>query len=177
MHTVVGAFTKVVRVTVSSDSSAPTVLYRERQWAPWYMWLAGAALTVLLSAQFALNRNLYWFFIPLLVIGAIVVWFLLWLSRTTIQVDSDRRGTRWLRVDGARLPNSVVSRSIVVPKSARRNALGRQLDPAAFLVSRNWVDEHVLLVLDDPEDPTPYWLIASRNPSQLLDAFVPEQHA
>lgn len=160
-------------MTASPDDRAPSVLYRERQWAPWYMWLAGAALSLLIAAQFALNRNVFWFVVPLIVTGAIIMWFLFWMSRTTIVVEQDAAGTRWLRVDDASLPHTVVARSMVVPKSARRNALGRQLDPAAFLVSRNWVDEHVLVVLDDPEDPTPYWLIASKQPAQLLDAFVP----
>ena len=30
----------------------------------------------------------------------------------------------------------------------------------------------IMLVLDDPEDPTPYWLIATKNPQQVLDAFL-----
>jgi len=159
-----------------NPGTTPTVLYRERQWAPWYMWLAGAGLVLLLSGQFALNRNVWWFVIPLIVTGALVGWYLMWLSRTEVRVEQDADGSRWLLVDEANLPATVVSRSMAVPASARRNALGRQLDPAAFLVSHGWVKEHVLLVLDDPEDPTPYWLIASKNPHELLDAFLPGHH-
>lgn len=161
----------------SAGSTVPRVLYRERQWAPWYMWLAGAALVLILSGQFALNRNVWWFVIPLVAMGALVGWFLMWLSRTEVRVEQEADGARWLLVDGANLPASVVSRSMAVPASARRNALGRQLDPAAFLVTHGWVKEHALLVLDDPEDPTPYWLIASKNPAALLDAFVPGQRS
>lgn len=80
-------------------------------------------------------------------------------------------------VDDANLPHSAVARSMVVPASARQNALGRQLDPAAFLISHAWVAEHVLLVLDDPEDPTPYWMVSARNPEAVLAAFLPEQHS
>jgi hypothetical protein len=29
----------------------------------------------------------------------------------------------------------------------------------------------VLLVLDDPDDPTPYWLISCRHPARLLAAL------
>lgn len=155
--------------------AASRVLYTERQWVPWYWWAAGLGLVLLLAAQFALNRNVWWFIIPLIVIGALVAWFLVWLSRTVVSVEQDPDGTRWLSVEGANLPNGVVSRSMVVPASARQNALGRQLDPAAFLVSHTWVPEHVLLVLDDPTDPTPYWMVSSRNPEALLAAFVPDQ--
>ena len=56
-------------------------------------------------------------------------------------------------------------------KSAQRNALGRQLDPAAFLVTHTWIPTMVLLVLDDPDDPTPYWLVSTRHPEALLDSL------
>ena len=29
----------------------------------------------------------------------------------------------------------------------------------------------VLLVLDDPDDPTPYWLVSTRHPEALLDSL------
>jgi hypothetical protein len=29
----------------------------------------------------------------------------------------------------------------------------------------------VLLVLDDPDDPTPYWLVSSRHPDRVLAAL------
>ncbi|WKD57536.1 hypothetical protein CAPI_04890 [Corynebacterium capitovis DSM 44611] len=160
---------------MGTGPSTPQLLYSERQWAPWYMWLAGAGLTLLLAAQFAHNRNMWWFFIPLIVIGALVAWFLSWLSATVVRVEQDADGTRWLLVDGAALPHTAVARSMVVPESARRNALGRQLDPAAFLVTHGWVKKHMLIVLDDPEDPTPYWMISSRNPAAALNAFVPSE--
>lgn len=164
--------------TPESDAGGqPQVLYSERQWVPWYWWAAGLGFVLLLSAQFALNRNTWWFVIPFIVVGALVAWFNVWLSRTVVRVELDPDGTRWLSVEGANLPNTVVSRSMVVPASARQNALGRQLDPAAFLVSHTWVQEHVLLVLDDPQDPTPYWMVSSRHPEELLEAFVPEQAA
>lgn len=163
-----------------SENAAPAatapqakVLYTERQWVPWYWWAALAGLALLLAGQLGLNRNVWWFAVPLVLFTALFAWFLFWLSRTTVSVEQDPDGTRWLLVDDANLPNTVVSRSMVVPGSARQNALGRQLDPAAYLVSRPWVSEHVLIVLDDPEDPTPYWLVSSKNPETVLAAFAP----
>ena len=92
-----------------------------------------------------------------------------------MKVTEDPDGSRWLEVKGAQLPNDVMARSLAVPKSAKRNALGPQLDPAAFVVTHGWIDEHVMLVLDDPEDPTPYWLVCTSHPRRLLERFVPEQ--
>ncbi|MDY3128016.1 MAG: DUF3093 family protein, partial [Corynebacterium sp.] len=48
-------------------------------------------------------------------------------------------------------------------------------DPAAFLVSHQWVDELAMFVRDDETDPTPYWLVSTKNPTALLHAFLPEQ--
>ncbi|MCT1408797.1 DUF3093 domain-containing protein [Corynebacterium accolens] len=155
----------------------PKVLYRERQWVPWYFWIFAAIVVALTSATAGLNRSVWWTIIPAVLLGAIAIWVLITWSGTVVQVEQDEDGTRWLLVKDAQLPNEVVSRSITVPKSARHNALGPQFDPAAFLVSHAWIDEHAMMVLNDPEDDTPYWLIASKDPDQLLRAFLPEQHA
>lgn len=90
-------------------------------------------------------------------------------------MEQDPDGTRWLLTGQANLPDDVVARSLAVPATAKRNAMGRQLDPAAFVVTHGWVPEMVMFVLDDPEDPTPYWLIGTKNPEALLRAFIPDQ--
>lgn len=157
------------------NTAEPKVLYSERQWVPWYWWLIAAFIVALISAQFALNRAALWLYIPAVVLSVLAVWVLVWLSSTSVVVEEDPDGTRWLVTGQANLPHTVVSRSLAVPATAKRNAMGRQLDPAAFVVSHGWVPEMVMLVLDDPEDPTPYWLVASKHPEQLLAAFLPEQ--
>lgn len=150
------------------------IIYRERQWVPIYWWFLGFFIAALVTAQLSRNRSELWLIIPAIVLSALTAWILVWLSSTVVQVERDSDGVRWLAVDGAVLPADVVSRSLAVPATAKRNAMGRQLDPAAFVVSHGWVPEMVMLVLDDPQDPTPYWLIGSRNPEKLLAAFLPE---
>jgi hypothetical protein len=76
-----------------------------------------------------------------------------------------------LWVGGAHLPAGVVARTAEIPRSAKSSALGRQLDPAAFVVHRAWVGPLILLVLDDPDDPTPYWLVSCRHPDKVLSAL------
>lgn len=158
-----------------NNSQGTRIIYRERQWVPWYWWLAMAFLVALVTAQFGLNRSDLWIYIPAVVLSIVAVWVLLNMSSTVIAVEEDADGTRWLIAGQANLPNDVVARSLAVPATAKRNAMGRQLDPAAFVVSHGWVHEMVMLVLDDPDDPTPYWLIGSRDPEALLRAFVPDQ--
>ncbi|AKE41369.1 hypothetical membrane protein [Corynebacterium kutscheri] len=168
--------------STDNDSTHPQasgqvkVLYSERQWVPWYWWIAAALLVALLSAQFALNRTMAWLYIPAIVLSIVAVWVLLNMSKTILKVEEDPDGTRWLVSNTANLPHTVVARSLAVPATAKRNAMGRQLDPAAFLISHSWVPEMVMLVLDDPEDPTPYWLVGTKNPEALLKAFLPNQY-
>lgn len=148
------------------------MLYQERQWVPWYWWLAGVGASFLTAAQIGHNREVVWFWVPLIFFATIVLWSLWQLSSTQLRVEKDSDGITWLTVKGANLPNNVVSRTLAVPATAKRNAMGRQLDPAAFLVSRSWIPEMAMFVIDDPEDPTPYWLVSTKNPEKLLAAFT-----
>jgi hypothetical protein len=95
---------------------------------------------------------------------------LLWLGRIEIQVTGGDDGVE-LWAGDAHLPVTVISRSADIPRSAKSAALGRQLDPAAFIVHRGWVGPLVLVVLDDADDPTPYWLVSSRHPERVLSAL------
>ncbi|WP_313674327.1 DUF3093 domain-containing protein [Mycolicibacterium sp.] len=154
--------------------STQTVRYRERLRVPWWWWPIGIGLSSVLAFQVNLGiRNLPdW--LPYVALAIVAVGVLLWLSRVEIRVVATGAGADAeveLWAGQAHLPASVVSRSAVVPRSAKSAALGRQLDPAAFVLHRNWVGPMVLVVLDDPDDPTPYWMVSSRQPDRVLAAL------
>ena len=48
---------------------------------------------------------------------------------------------------------------------------GQNADPAAFNATRFWVSTGVKVELKDKNDPTPYWLIATRKPKKLAAAL------
>lgn len=159
----------------ASSAGGPVVLYKEQQWVPWYWWLLGAAIVALTTGQLAHNRSIIWLFGPAIVLGAIAVWVLLSLSSTKVRVEQEPDGTRFLVVGQANLPHTAVSRALVVPASSKQTALGRYFDPAAYLVSHAWVKDMAMFVIsEEDEDPTPYWLISSRNPQALIQAFLPD---
>ncbi len=145
--------------------------YHERLWVPWWWWPPGLGVAALLALE--VNQGLRslpdWVAYAVLLPVAVAV--LMWLGRAEVRVLSDPAGAAELWAGPAHLPAAVVSRCVEVPKSAKSAALGRQLDPAAFVVHRAWVGPMVLLVLDDPDDPTPYWLISCRRPERLLSAL------
>lgn len=153
-----------------SRVATQTVRYRERLWVPWWWWPIGLGLSAVLAFEVNLGIRTLPLWLPYLVSGAIAVGVLLWLSRIEVRVISTGPEVE-LWAGDAHLPVSVVTRSAIVPRTAKSAALGRQLDPAAFVLHRNWVGPMALVVLDDPDDPTPYWLVSCRQPDRVLAAL------
>lgn len=158
------------RVT-SEPQQQTTPLYSERLWVPLWWWPIGLVITGLLAAEIHMGAPGIRAWLPYVLLFPIPVWVLTWLSRHRVEVVRDSAGTPELRVDRAHLPATFVARGAGVPASAKSAALGRQLDPAAYVQHRAWIGPLVLLVLDDPDDPTPYWLISTRRPERILDAL------
>lgn len=53
-----------------------------------------------------------------------------------------------------------------------REALGPKLDARTWVCVRPWVKHAVVLENQDPQDPAPAWVIATRHPDQLLTAIT-----
>lgn len=154
----------------SSRVTSQTVRYRERLWVPWWWWPLGFGLSALLAKEVNMGVRSLPDWVPYALLGAVAVAVLLWLGRSEVEVVSDGSEVE-LRAGQAHLPMSVVRRSAEIPRTAKSAALGRQLDPAAYVLHRGWVGAMVLVVLDDPDDPTPYWLVSCRHPDRVLSAL------
>jgi hypothetical protein len=77
---------------------------------------------------------------------------------------------------GARIPVSLLGPAQALDAEAWHRAIGLELDPRAFLCMRGWVRTGVRVPLQDPNDPTPYWLVASARPTQLVAALATARH-
>jgi hypothetical protein len=111
--------------------------------------------------------------LPFATLFTVAIGTLLWLGRVEIRVtdNSAVAGGVELWAGEAHLPVTVIARSAEIAGTAKSAALGRQLDPAAFVLHRAWVGPLILVVLDDPDDPTPYWLVSCRHPERVLSAL------
>ena len=146
--------------------------YRERLWVPWWWWLPGLALAGLIALEVNQGVPALPNWLPFAVLLPVAALVLLWFGKTEVRVVGGAQPDETeLWVGAAHLPVGVISRSAEVPRTAKSAALGRQLDPAAYVVHRAWVGPMVLLVLDDPDDPTPYWLVSCRHPDRVLAAL------
>jgi len=166
------------RVSVTRATSQ-SVRYRERLRVPWWWWLPGLGLAGLIAFEVNMGVRALPNWVPFAVLLPVAAVVLLWFGKTEVSVvgahvtsgEGGSAGGTELWVGAAHLPVSVIARSAEVPKTAKSAALGRQLDPAAYVVHRAWVGPMVLLILDDPDDPTPYWLVSCRHPDRVLAAL------
>jgi hypothetical protein len=72
----------------------------------------------------------------------------------------------------AHVPVTLLGGAEVLGRDELRAALGPSLDARAFLCIRGWLPRGVLVPLEDPDDPTPYWVISSRRPQELAAALA-----
>jgi hypothetical protein len=124
----------------------------------------GAAAFVALE----LSMGALWLRNPLtyVVTGVLALAGVLALGRIKIVVNDGE-----LRVDDARLPVRFISSVTVVDAAGRRDLLGVDAEPLAFVILRAWIPGGVRIDLNDPDDPTPYWFVSSRRPAELAAAL------
>ncbi|MEV4628880.1 DUF3093 domain-containing protein [Micromonospora sp. NPDC049523] len=156
------------RLTSAAAPAVPSVdSYRERLRLPWWGWLAGAAAGALLAMEVWMGSNGIRAWLPFVVLLPLTALGLWWVGRITVGVRDGE-----LLVDDARLPVEYVTDAIALDADGRREVLGVGADPLAFVVQRPWVAGAVQVVLDDPADPTPYWVVSSRHPVRLAEAIL-----
>ncbi|MGI9002183.1 MAG: DUF3093 domain-containing protein [Pseudonocardia sp.] len=140
--------------------------FDERLSVPMWWYLPFVGIAVLLGAEVHMGypgvRSWlgYAITVPLFVIA------LLWLGRTRVRVTGSE-----LQVGPAALPLRYVGRVDIVAKPDKQQALGPELDPAAFMMHRGWIGPLVRVELTDPDDPTPYWVVSVRDPERFVAAL------
>jgi len=149
------------------DPPDPRLAHSERLTVPWLWWPVALGLAALLAAQVGLGAPGAVTWLPYVVLlpgTAVGLW---WAGRIKVRVVGDE-----LHVDDARLPVGVIADVIPLDAEGRRHLLGPGSDPLAFVIQRPWVRGCVQILLDDPADPTPYWLVSTRHPERLTAALL-----
>lgn len=144
-----------------------TDYYAERLRLPWWMWLGGLAVATLLAVEVWMGADGVRAWLPFVVFLPLAALGLWWLGRIRVAVQDGE-----LRVDDARLPTRFVADAVPLDAAGRREVLGVGSHPLAFVVQRPWIPGAVQVVLDDPADPTPYWVVSSRDPERLAAAVM-----
>lgn len=143
------------------------VRYAERLTLPWYWWPGALAVAGVLAGQAGLTVAAVPAWVPATALLPVVLGSLWWLGRLPVRVTGGE-----FRVDDARLPLTFVRDVVALDAEGRRALLGPYADPLAFVIQRPWIPGAVQVLLDDPADPTPYWLVSTRDPEGLAEALL-----
>jgi hypothetical protein len=100
------------------------------------------------------------------VLLALVFGLMAWVGSSRIEV-----GDGVLYVGPAHIELSHVGQVEALDKEATRLVHGRDADARAFLHTRPYISRAVKIAIDDPADPTPYWLVSTRHPKKLAAAL------
>jgi hypothetical protein len=148
-------------------TAPPETAYAERLYVPWWAWPAALAGALLLSLEIWMGGSGPRAWVPFAVLVPGTVLLMIWLGRLRVAVTATE-----FQVDDARLPLDVVAGVVALDADGKREALGVGAHPLAFVVQRPWVRGAVQVVLDDPADPTPFWVVSTRHPVQLASALL-----
>jgi hypothetical protein len=96
------------------------------------------------------------------VAGLVALW---WTSPVVSVHDGAFRAGR------AVIPVPLLGPVTTLDADAMRAELGPRLDARAYVCLRAWARTGVRVPLEDPQDPTPYWLVSTRRPHDLADAL------
>lgn len=143
----------------------------ERLRLPWWAWPPGLLLAGLLAAEVHMGFPGVRSWLPYVLLLPLALVLLWRIGRTSVGVANGPSGEPEVWAGPAHIPARFVGRADVVRREGKRLALGPQLDPAAHVLHRAWVPTAVRLEITDPDDPTPYWVVSTRRPDELLAAI------
>lgn len=155
---------------VTPESSARTTSapgYLERLRLTWWIWPVALVVVAILAVEVLLGFADLPGWVPFVVLTPLAAVGLLRIGRLRIAVADGE-----FQVDDARLPVAFIKDVVALDAEGKREALGVGAHPLAFVVQRPWIGPAVQVLLDDPDDPTPYWIVSTRHPVRLATALL-----
>lgn len=144
--------------------NSSVTLYREKLSPAWWL--------VLALFLFVPTSILLFFPLSILVgaITGVVLWLasvgLLWWLSPVVQLTD-----REFSAGRSRIEHRHIESIQAISNDESRAEKSTRLDARAWLVLRPWIGPAVKLTVADPEDPTPYWLVSTRRPDLLVEAW------
>jgi Protein of unknown function (DUF3093) len=140
-------------------------LYRERLWPAVWVFVATA---LVIPASFLV-------FLPIDATAGVVVAAVLYGAIVAVLLSTSpvvAVTSEVISAGRARLPVVVAGAGEAFERDAAVLERGRHLDARAWLVIRGWIGPVVKIPVTDDADTTPYWLVSSRRPAELVEAIA-----
>ncbi|MET9229644.1 DUF3093 domain-containing protein [Lentzea sp. NPDC003310] len=151
---------------MSETAVTATTTFRERLYVTWWIWPLPLLAAALLAAEVHMGFPGVRSWLPYVILLPLTVALIVKMGSTKVEVADGE-----LRAGDAHIPLELLGEVEIFSTADRRRVMGRELDPAAFVVHRGWVKPLVRVHVTDPEDPTPYWVISTRHPEELAAAI------
>jgi hypothetical protein len=150
----------------------PTPDYAERLYVPLRWWAQATMFMATVFFAFFVSTPEWVAWSGTGVLLAAVFGMFLWIGSSRVEV---RDGT--LYAGPARIELRHLGAVEPLDKEATRLVHGRDADARAFLHTRPYLSRAVRITIDDPADPTPYWLVSTRHPRTLAAALNARDNA
>ena len=142
-------------------------MYDERLHVPLRWWVQAAMICAALWYAFvvALGPLVAWGLVAAVAAG--VLGFFATYGAARVRVADGV-----LEAGPARIPLAHLRDPEPLDKEQTRLVMGRDADARAYLMTRPWIGRSVRVWVEDPADPTPYWLVSTRRPRRLAAALT-----
>lgn len=139
--------------------------FKSRDGWPFWLWLFLLFLTASLSIAIEAALGNKWALISFLV----QVLLLLWASTSTpLKIEFDGEN---LEVGRARISRNFIEDISALSHTEMALIRGRDADPRCWMALRFWIPTGVKVDINDPADPTPYWLVSIKKAAALAAAI------
>ena len=139
-------------------------IYRERLWAAPWVYVSTALVIPASLLVFLPISEIAGVISAVVLYGGIVI--ALFVTTPLVEVTDEQ-----FTAGRARLPRSAIAGVGAYTGAEATAERGTRLDARAWLLLRGWIPGIVHVTLNDPDDPTPYWLVSTRHPEELAAAL------
>ncbi|MHA7986608.1 DUF3093 domain-containing protein [Rathayibacter sp. CAU 1779] len=139
-------------------------VYRERLWAAPWLFVATALVIPASIIVFAPINMTAGIIVAIVLYAGCVVGLI--IGSPTIELTANE-----LHAGRAHIERGYLGMAEAFDGSEATLQRGRLLDARAWLLIRGWASGVVRVPILDKDDPTPYWLLSSRRPSELARAL------
>ncbi len=139
--------------------------FRSRDRWPFWLWLFLIFLAGSLSLAIDAALGSQWAWISLIAQLTLLIWSAL---STPLQISVDEN---WLYIGDASIERRFISSVTALTSPQMALLRGRDANPQCWMALRFWVSPGVKIEINDPADPTPYWLVSTKKATALAAAL------
>ncbi len=134
------------------------------RWPIWlWLFLLFLAGSLALAVEAALGNNLA----LAIMLGQVIL--IAWASiSSTLEISVD---DGFLYVGRATIERSFIASVTVLNSEEFSRIRARDANPLCWMAIRFWVPTGVRIEINDPRDPTPYWLVSTKKAAELAAAL------